>query len=68
MRPERAKALGVKELKDAFSLSGRASSRQYPQGDALGYALMPFQGVHFRFNHPNGTALGYALMPFQGMP
>ena len=30
---------------DAFALSGRNSGGQYTQGDALGYVLVPLQGV-----------------------
>ena len=47
------------------------------QGDALGYALMPFQGVSMQgvngyvvciyIQGVASLALGYALMPFQGV-
>ena len=41
-RPERAKALKLK----AFALSGRLFCLySKTQGDALGYELLPFQGV-----------------------
>lgn len=46
MRPVRAKALII----NAFALTGRfALINPYTQGDALGYKLLPFQGVLLYF-------------------
>ena len=39
------------ELCKAFALSGRQVCIPITQGDALGYELLPFQGVLGNFNH-----------------
>ena len=46
----------------AFALTGRFVDCYYTQGVALGYELLPFQGVLFM-----SIALGYELLPFQGV-
>ena len=44
-RPVRAKALKLQAKYKAFSLTGRIADCHHTQGDALGYELLPFQGV-----------------------
>ena len=46
----------------AFALTGRFVDCYYTQGVALGYELLPFQGVLLM-----SIALGYGLLPFQGV-
>ena len=46
----------------AFALTGRFVDCYYTQGVALGYELLPFQGVLLM-----SIALGYELLPFQGV-
>ena len=46
----------------AFALTGRFVDCYYTQGVALGYELLPFQGVLLM-----SSALGYELLPFQGV-
>nr|WP_297102622.1 hypothetical protein [uncultured Prevotella sp.] len=46
----------------AFALTGRFVDCYYTQGVALGYELLPFQGVLLM-----SIALGYVLLPFQGV-
>ena len=46
----------------AFALTGRFVDCYYTQGVALGYELLPFQGVLLV-----SIALGYELLPFQGV-
>ena len=46
----------------AFALTGRIADCLYTQGVALGYELLPFQGVLLM-----SIALGYELLPFQGV-
>ena len=43
--PVRAKALKLLAIFKAFALTGRIADCHYTQGDALGYELLPFQGV-----------------------
>ena len=43
----------------AFALTGRLADWHYTQGAALGYELLPFQGVLLV-----SIALGYELLPF----
>jgi len=43
----------------AFALTGRFVDCYYTQGVALGYELLPFQGVLLM-----SIALGYELLPF----
>ena len=47
----------------AFALTGRLADWHYTQGAALGYELLPFQGVLL----VSITPLGYELLPFQGV-
>ena len=44
-RPVRAKALKLQAIYKAFALTGRLVDCQYTQGVALGWGLLPFQGV-----------------------
>ena len=44
-RPVRAKALKLLAIYKAVALTGRIADCQYTQGVALGYELLPFQGV-----------------------
>ena len=44
-RPVRAKAFKYQVIYKAFALTGRLVDYYYPQGDALGKELLPFQGV-----------------------
>ena len=44
-RPVRAKALKLQAIYKAFALTGRLADCHYTQGDALGWELLPFQGV-----------------------
>ena len=46
----------------AFALTGRFVDCYYTQGVALGYELLPFQGVLLM-----SIALGNELLPFQGV-
>ena len=43
--PVRAKALKIKAIHKAFALTGRLAYCHYTQGVALGYELLPLQGV-----------------------
>ena len=58
-RPVRAKALKLVAIYKAFALTGRLAHWHYTQGAALGYELLPLQGVLL----VSITALGYALGP-----
>ena len=49
-------------INKAFALTGRLVDCHYTQGVALGYELLPFQGVLLV-----SIALGYELLPFQGV-
>ena len=44
-RPVRAKALKLRTNYKAFALTGRLADCHYTQGAALGYELLPLQGV-----------------------
>ena len=44
-RPVRAKALKIKAIHKAVALTGRLADCSYTQGAALGYGLLPLQGV-----------------------
>jgi len=46
-------------INKAFALTGRFVDCHYTQGVALGYGLLPFQGVLLM-----SIALGYELLPF----
>ena len=63
-RPVRAKALKIKAIHKAFALTGRLADCHYTQGVALGYELLPLQGVLL----VTITILGYELLPLQGVP
>ena len=43
--PVRAKAFKLQAKHKAFALTGRLADCYYTQGAALGYGLLPFQGV-----------------------
>ncbi len=45
----------------------KTMAQRHSQGDALGCADMPFQGMGLRVHETQGGALGCADMPFQGM-
>ena len=45
MRPVRAKALNIARSFKAFALTGRQITAPTTQGVALGYELLPLQGV-----------------------
>ena len=47
----------------AFALTGRLADCLYTQGVALGYELLPLQGVLL----VTITILGYELLPLQGV-
>jgi len=51
--PVRAKALKLQSIYKAFALTGRIADCQNTQGAALGYELLPLQGVLLA-----GAALG----------
>ena len=55
-RPERAKAFNPLAIYKAVALTGRIAYCLYTQGVALGYELLPFQGV-----------LLIGALPFQGV-
>ena len=59
-RPVRAKALKYRTIYKAFALTGRLADWHYTQGVALGYELLPLQGVLLA-----GDALGYELLGLQ---
>ena len=59
MRPVRATALNIARSFKAFALTGRQVTAPTTQGVALGYELLPFQGVLLV-----SIALGYELLPF----
>ena len=58
--PVRAKALKYRTIYKAFALTGRLADWHYTQGVALGYELLPLQGVLLA-----GDALGYELLGLQ---
>ena len=60
MRPVRAKALKLVAIYKAFALTGRLADWHYTQGAALGYELLPLQGVLLA-----SIALGYELLGLQ---
>ena len=60
-RPVRAKALYIARYLKAFALTGRLADCHYTQGVALGYELLPLQGVLL----VTITILGYELLPFR---
>ena len=51
----------------AFALTGRIADCLYTQGVALGYELLPLQGVLLWAAWPSGRAAYMGLLPFQGV-
>ena len=45
LSPCKAKALKIPAISKAFALTGRLADCHYTQGAALGWELLPFQGV-----------------------
>jgi len=62
-RPVRAKALKIKAIHKAVALTGRLADCHYTQGVALGYELLPLQGVLLV-----SITILEELLPLQGVP